>query len=347
MTSRQRMLAAIRHEKVDRVPVAPFGLGRLDPAGDVAAELIEKTDPFIMASAGGNAQMGSDPDITVTTEGPDTITLYHTPKGDLRQVFHRTDITGYTTQFPCRSAADVEAFLAMPWSPAKVDATPFLERKAEIGEDGLVLTGILDGICLPMALMSPEDACLLWAEAPNFMRDFVAEGARRTEDYVRRTNAAGVDGYRIIGGEYASEMLGPRGFDALVSPFDKPLVDLIHEAGAISHYHNHGDLHLFLERLAALGIDSLDPLEVPPYGNVDLGDAIRRIGDQVCLVGGLDDMEVLETRPTEEVVAMARETLKKAGNWSYMLAGTTSGTFTEKAARNFIALVDVAREFAD
>ena len=27
MTSRQRMLAAIRHEPVDRVPVAPWGLG--------------------------------------------------------------------------------------------------------------------------------------------------------------------------------------------------------------------------------------------------------------------------------------------------------------------------------
>ena len=39
-------------------------------------------------------------------------------------------------------------------------------------------------------------------------------------------------------------------------------------------------------------IDALDPLEVPPYGNVDLADAKSRIGDRVCIVGGLDDMEV-------------------------------------------------------
>jgi uroporphyrinogen-III decarboxylase len=85
---------------------------------------------------------------------------------------------------------------------------------------------------------------------------------------------------------------------------------------------------------------------VPPYGDVDLGDAIRRIGDRVCLVGGLDDMEVLETRPTEEVKELARQTLRQTGTRSYVLGGTASGTYTERGARNFIALVEVAEEFA-
>ncbi|NPV06333.1 MAG: hypothetical protein HPY83_00045 [Anaerolineae bacterium] len=346
MTSRQRMLAAIGHQPVDRVPVAPFGLGRLDPAGEVAAELIEKTDPFILAPAGGNPFLGADPDISVVQDGPDTITVYHTPTGDLTRVFHRTEITGYTTQFPCRSAQDLDAFMAMPWKPAVVDVEPFLRRKAEIGQDGLVLVSIDNGICLPATMMSPEDTCLLWAEAPAFMRDVVAEASRRVEDFVRRASAQGVDAYRIIGGEYASEMLGPRAFSALITPFDTSLVSLIHECGGIAHYHNHGDVDRYLELLADLGIDSLDPLEVPPFGNVDLGDAIRRIGDRVCLVGGLDDMEVLETRTTDEVLSLARDTLRRTGTRSFMLGGTSSGIYIERAARHFIALVDVAREFA-
>ena len=165
-------------------------------------------------------------------------------------------------------------------------------------------------------------------------------------DFVGRAAPAGVDAYRLVGGEYASELLGPKGFDALVAAFDTPLVELIHRHGAIAYYHNHGNVSRFLERFAALGIDFLDPLEVPPYGDVDLGDAIRRIGDDVCLVGGLDDMEVLETRPTAEVKQMARETLRKTGTRSYILGGTASGTYTEAGARNFIALVEVAEEFA-
>jgi len=347
MTSRQRILAAMNHQRVDRVPVSPWGLGHLDPEGEVAAELIEKTDPFIGCSAGENPFLGHDPDITETTDGPYTITTYHTPKGDLRRIFRRTEITGYTVEFPCKTAQDVEAFMSMPWKPAEVNAEAFLRRKEEIGEHGLVLAGLGDAICLPMSIMSPEDACILWAEAPQFMQDVVAEAARRVEDFVRRASPIGVDGYRIVGGEYATEMLGPQGFDTLVAPFDTKLVQLIHSFGGIAYYHNHGDVDQFLEKLAGLGIDFLDPLEVPPYGNVDLGDAVRRIGDRVCLVGGLDDMEVLETRPVEEVIELARQTLRKTGNRHFILGGTASGTYTEVAARNFIALVDIAWEFSD
>ena len=39
MTSRERMLAAQRGERPDRVPVSPFGLGHLDPQSTIAAEL--------------------------------------------------------------------------------------------------------------------------------------------------------------------------------------------------------------------------------------------------------------------------------------------------------------------
>ena len=59
MTSRQRILAAMRHEKVDRVPVSPFGFGHLDPEGEMVAELLEKTDPFVQRSSGRVAAVGA------------------------------------------------------------------------------------------------------------------------------------------------------------------------------------------------------------------------------------------------------------------------------------------------
>ena len=85
--------------------------------------------------------------------------------------------------------------------------------------------------------------------------------------------------------------------------------------------------------------------EVPPYGNIDLADAKHRIGDRVCLVGGLDDMEILESLAEETVKVMARKCIEAAGTDGYCLGGTASGTYTEKAAQNFIALVEVALEY--
>lgn len=64
------------------------------------------------------------------------------------------------------------------------------------------------------------------------------------------------------------------------------------------------------------------------------------------MVGGLDDMEVLESVDLETVKEMGRKYIKAAGAKRYILSGTTSGTYAEKAARNFIALVDVSMECA-
>jgi hypothetical protein len=77
-----------------------------------------------------------------------------------------------------------------------------------------------------------------------------------------------------------------------------------------------------------------------------MADALQRVGERVCLVGGLDDMEVLQIRSREEVLPMAAELLERTGKRHYMLAGTSSGIYEEPAARNFIALVEVAERYA-
>jgi uroporphyrinogen-III decarboxylase len=328
------------------VPVGPFGLGHLNPNSDIAKELIAKTDPFIETGVGGNALMGDLVKAESRQEGNDTVTTIFTPRGNLTQRYRRTDITGYTVEFPCKNAEDVEKYMSIPFKPSEPTADWFLARKKEIGEDGLVLVGIGDAICLPAGILSPMDMCYLWADEPDLMIKMVATVSERLLEFIEKACKLGVDGYRVVGGEYASEQLGPKGFKALAVPFDTELSRVIHKYGGVVYYHNHGDVDKFLEYFADMEIDALDPLEVPPYGNVDLADASRRISNKVCLVGGLDDMEVLESLDQKTVMQMGRRCIELAGTKSYVLGGTASGTYTEKAARNFIALVDVAKEFA-
>ena len=207
------------------------------------------------------------------------------------------------------------------------------------------MVGVANAICLPAGWFSPEGFCLAWADAPDLLTRFTREAAYRANRVVEELCKAGIDAFRIIGGEYASVQLGPEGFDALVMPFDTEMVDIVHRYGAVAYYHNHGAVTPFLDRLADIGIDALDPLEAPPWGDTDLTQTKRRIGDRVCLVGNLDDMEVVESRPIDEIKAMARECLEKAGPDGYLLGGTASGTYTDRGARNFMALVDVAEDY--
>jgi hypothetical protein len=55
---------------------------------------------------------------------------------------------------------------------------------------------------------------------------------------------------------------------------------------------------------------------------------------------------VVEQLPEAEVRAIAAARLEAAGSTHFMLGGTASGTYTDSAARNFVALTRVTEAYA-
>ncbi len=346
MTSRQRMLAAIHHERPDRVPVAPWGLGRIPRESALAAELIARTDPWLEIGLGCDPVGGAAFPLEEERCGTMLRRVLHAPGRDLVSIWTTTAQTTACTEPFCKSVADIEALLAIPYVAPHPDVEAFRAFKRQVGEDGLAVMGVGNALCYPNDMLGTEFCSYLWAAEPELIRHMVSLAAERIFNVVEEACKGGVDCFRIVGGEYATQLMGPRAWDELVVPFDKPLVEMIHSYGGIAHYHNHGNIRRFIEKIADLGIDSLDPIEQPPYGDIRMDEAMARIGGRVCLVGGLDDMEVLETRPREEVLRLGAELLERVGIIGYMLGGTSSGIYGEAAARNFIALVEVAERYA-
>jgi hypothetical protein len=351
MTSRERLLCAFRRGRPDRVPVGPQTFGRLAPESALAQELVRRTDITLYAGGAGDCFIGSAVPHEVIREGELTTTVYHTPRGAFRRVVRTTGYTSAQIVFPCRTAADVERVLAIPYAPPTAATLQqaldtFAQRRDWLGEEGLVLWGLPDAVCFPAQWLSPEDFCLLWADAPEVMAEMVRVGNARLLDYVARVCATGVDAFRIVGGEYVSVQLGPAAFDRLVRLPDAALVRLIHAHDGIAYYHNHGPIMRYLSMLADTGIDALDPLEAPPWGDCDIGAAKRLLAGRVCLVGNLDDMEILGKRPAGEVRQMGRRLLETAGPDGFYLSGTASGTYDEAAARRFLELAALSAELA-
>lgn len=343
MTSRERILEAIRRGNPDRVPVSPFTLGALDYDNAVTRELIEKTDPFINVASRYCPFTGSAAKTEVIQDGDTSITIYETPKGTLKTAFKKTNITSGTTEYAIKTPEDAERFLSMPFAPAKVDLSDYHMWRSRVQDEGLVIFEVPDAICFPALWLSPENFCFWWADYPDLLTELTRVAAERINDFVRSLCLEGVDAFRIIGGEFASVQLGPSGFDKLVTPFDSELVDIMHFYGAVAYYHNHGPVTKFMDRLVSIGMDALDPLEAAPWGDIEIGEAVKKFGDKVCLVGNLDDMEIIEQLPTGKVVELAEERLSAAGDYGFILGGTASGTYTERGARNFIAMADMVR----
>ena len=341
MTSRERILAAMRFEKVDRVPVSPWHFGKVDPDSPLGRELLRKTDLIQDTGGGGDPILGKAAKSDREQQGDVAITTVRTPKGDLISKYRRTEITGATIEFFLKEPDDIEKMLSIPYEPPDFDLSAYANWRDRIGDEGLVLIGMPNGVAIPASWFSPEGFCLAWADAPDLVEKLTAVATDRLIDWVERLCREGVAGFRIVGGEYASVQLGPEGFRRLCVQYDRELVKAIHKYGAVAHYHNHGPVMRCLEHFAEIGMDSLDPLEAPPWGDCDLGEARRRLGDQVCFCGNLDDMEIVDKLPTEQVLAIARERLEAAGDKGFMLGGTTSGTFGEQGARNFIAMAEM------
>jgi len=346
LTSRERLLCAMRLGTPDRIPVAPFGIGQINSESSVGQELIACTDILYDVYCGGNPFLGAAAETTACTEGNKTITTIETPQGPLRSVLQHTSVTAAYTEFPCKSFTDAEKVLSIPYEPPQADLTNYHHWREKIGEQGLVPVSIPDGICWAAELFSPQDFCLMWLEARDLMIELTELATERLCPFYRQLCAAGVEVFRIIGGEYASVQLGPEAFQRLIVEPDRRLVDVIHQYDRIAYFHNHGPITRYYDQFLEIGIDALDPLEAPPWGDCVVTEAKDRIGDNICLVGNLDDMEVLGKYPTQKVLAMGRELIEKAGPDGFILAGTASGTYDEQAARNFIALAQLSAQMA-
>ena len=341
MNSRERILAAMRFEEVDRVPVSPWGTGHVGLNSPLGQELLQKTDLILEVGVGGDPVIGSAADVEYIQDGNDTITIIHTPKGDLRKTYRRNEITGADVEFFLKELSDVEKMLSIPYEPPKLDLTQYWDWREKFVDEALVMTGTLNGVAVPASWFSPEGFCLAWMDAPELVEKMTAIMTERLNDNLERLCKEGVDAFRIIGGEYASVQLGPEGFKRLCVKHDRVLMDTIHRYGGVAHYHNHGPVKRYLEDFAAIGFDCVDPLEAAPWGDADLREARRIVGDRFSFLGNLDDMEQIGKLPMDECVALARERLEAAGNRGFLLGGTTSGTYNEHAARNFIAMAEM------
>ncbi len=347
MTSRERILCAFECKVPDRVPVTPFTLGRLDPEAEFTWQFIRRVDPIVSPGiGGGHVFLGAEVQLTSRAEGSRIVHTLSAAGRELVAVDARTERTYGRVKFFCSRPEDAEFLLSLPYRPPEPDVSEFLNWKDRLGDEGLVLAGLPNAICWPAEMFSPEDFCLLWADAPELMAEMVRVANERLLEWVEKACRKGVDGFRIIGGEYASVQLGPEAFQKLCVEPDRELVRLIRSYGAWAYYHNHGPIMRYLPMIVEIGPHALDPLEAPPGGDCDMRRAKEILRGKVCIVGNLDDMEVLEKLDEATVRRMGRELIEAAGPDGFCLGGTASATYTERAARNFMALVEVAEEMA-
>jgi uroporphyrinogen decarboxylase len=295
MNHRERILAAVRHQPVDRWPTdiwaTPEVFARLRAHLGVSTN-IEVYDALDIDGIIGITPPYIGPALVHTAE-------YQVNEWGMGNRAQAVDSGSYDEQvyYPLAQAETIADLEAYPWpSPDWYDysalpalAAQYPGRAIECGYTAcFFFHNLLRG--LEASLMDPM-------LRPEFTRYFVQRVSDFFTEYHRRCFEAArglIDFTQVTDdlGFQTGLLISPRVFAEFYAPAMRRAIDLAHSYGLTVFHHDDGDLRGLLPQLADLGIQVLNPIQWR-CGNWDLPALKAEYGARLCFHGGIDNQHTL------------------------------------------------------
>jgi uroporphyrinogen-III decarboxylase len=361
MTVRERLLTVLAAKQPDRVPVWPKmnpleGLGRKRGAYLRLADYIgREADLFLRwgfptGFAYTAADVNYDSEELDPEQGLVRLSV-ETPKGPLFQVEKASAarIGTHPVKHWIEDAEDLDKFLSIPTEMCRPDVGEFFRKRDEVGERALMLVGVWDPVCAATYFRAQVWPVMVLEEEKR-VTALMQVMFERIHGFLEHLLESGVGpAFLMSGPELAiPPLLAPRYFEWLVAKYDKALIELVRRHGCRVMMHCHGKVSHLLEDFAGMGVCCLDPLEPPPMGDLDMADAKRRVGRQMCLCGNIE-FDRLERASEQEIRATVRGIIEAAGENGGLIVAPSASPYnpvlTPQAERNYIAMIEATREY--
>jgi uroporphyrinogen decarboxylase len=353
MNGYERMMAAVRGERPDRVPIWELIINR-PVIKALCPELFssEKVARYEWGSCGGFLLQAD----FIEKEGLDGITVFEdyrvqrevdaTTFVDEWGITWKTEENGipYPVGHPIQSEADLDAY--EPPDPDAVHRLESLELAVERfkGQRAIVFLSH-DAFEFSHNLRGMTNLLMDYALNP----DLAHRLARIVMDYKTRVMQHAADlGADILctGDDYAhrqAPIMSPEHFRRFVLPYLREAVQVARDNGLPFLKHTDGNLWPIMDDIVGAGIDCLDPLE--PIADMDMLRVKETYGDRIALAGNVDCGQLLPRGTEEQVVEAVRETIAKgAPGGGFILASSNSIHPAVKPA-NYRAMVEAGRRF--
>jgi hypothetical protein len=358
MDSKTRLLTAWSFQEADRVPIeiqlAPAAYDF--PEAQPIIEFIEREADNLYGSrsvdwgfCGLETSYSEERVEDVPGEYYRLRRVQSTPAGDfVAYTRHNLDTLSpndfYWEQRYVHSLDDMRRLAEAPRAVRPLDVQAFQARVREVGDRGLVLAGLLHPLGYLVRNANLDEVYGWFLTQPTLMHTFLERANEQVAGTVAAMGAAGIGPFFSV---TAHEMLippwmGPRMFDEYVYPYDKHVNDAIHDVGGRLRIHCHGNCMAYLEQFSEMGVDAIEPLERPPFGDVDLAEAKRRVGDRMLLSGNVPSQSFMFMSRAEvrQCVRAAIEAAAAGGGFSLRPAAGTAGTNSVQDAEQMRKYLD-------
>ena len=321
MTSRERVLAALRHEQPDRTPrdfwaespalarlLAHTGFRDKAPLLDalgVDVRHLEAAPPPEQALDGGVFQ----------NFWGERYVYHPTPWGPMRE-----DSKGALAA--AESLAELEAF---PWPKPDCLDRSLLQAQCARHADRALLYGFADVWQRAALVRGWEGMFVDMIENPDRVHflartftDFYLEDYTRAAEITRGR----IDLYLVISdlGTQRGPLISTDMFRDYVAPYLREMTARIHSLGGLALYHSCGTVHPFIPDLIACGVDVLDPIQ-PTCPEMQPESLKREYGERLSFHGGIDMQHLLPTAAPDEVQAEVRRYCEVLGSGGGYILG--------------------------
>jgi uroporphyrinogen-III decarboxylase len=333
MTPRERYLCALNLDLPDRLPATTIGWMTYHLKhylnGMTALEAYEhfSLEACIDVSWGATLPVDTPQWRVETTErkvGDVTKTdvTVTTPEGKLQCQLESNQYTGWLTKHPIKELEQIR-LIDKYWPAPRIDIERVKAVRSKVGESGVV-----QGEPLGWRQPGPwQDACewvgtermiLETFDHPGWVHEFMEILTRKRMETIESMRGAPYDKMLTGGGAASSTVISPSLHEEYCLPYDRRIHDALHDLGFKISYHTCGGMMPILEIIASNGCDCMEPFAPRGIGgDADLAEAKGRIGDRICIKGGIDQIHVLEEGTPE----LIRETVLRA----FEDAGTDGG----------------------
>jgi uroporphyrinogen-III decarboxylase len=312
VTRKERMFAAIRRQPIDCVPHATYNCHPYanshhvdDPSYREILDQVGATAGAMIKVAIRSDWIGADR-IEEQSEEQGDLTVYtrtlHTPQGDINSIVHKPkDQPGYIVKHMVESDADLEQYLSLPYEPINLDDSMVRAAHETAGDRAVTCITYAEPMHATARLFDFQDFCMrcitdlatIKRMVDWHMERCLAELKRQVE-MVKDLDVI----FHTSGPEFCTPpMLSPRMFAELVTPYQKKMIEVIHDAGHLAAIHCHGRVRDVLPEMLKTGVDFIEPIEPPDQGDITLAELMTACEGRMALMGHVQDQEFYSSKP--------------------------------------------------
>jgi hypothetical protein len=367
MTSKERLMCALRRGKPDRLPASvhqwqPYhldtylgGIGALEAFRrfglDAQIQYFQSMGQFWLVGTDFNkfnTPEWIDEAIPVQSD-PDDRIVHHkirTPGGPLTYKTAGDRKTTWITEYLIKHDEDIDLIRKYMPVPA-LDPAPIQAAHDAIGDAG-ILRGFVWGDqagCWQHAccLMDINDLLYRCFDKPGWLHELLAILLEKKLRFVQTMKGAKFDLVETGGGAGSSTVISPKLHREFCLPYDRKIHDALHSLGFLITYHTCGGTHGLEELIVENGCDASETLAPSTIGgNQEPWDLKRKLGGRLALIGGIDQFNVLTRGPEEVIRRKVLELFEKVGSEGGYICSPSDHFFHGDPA-NIQAFADTAR----